>query len=136
MGKAKKVAVFASSIYGNMIQQMQEGISKTAVEKGVKLIYFAGFSDSFSREYYDQYAMYDEGDIVPFKIPDLKDFDGVILLTTSFPVDYNNRIVSLLEGIDIPVINLGGEDEKFYNIINDEILSYSNIVEHVITEHG
>ena len=35
MGKAKKVAVFASSIYGNMIQQMQEGISKTAVEKGV-----------------------------------------------------------------------------------------------------
>lgn len=136
MGKTKKVAVFASSIYGNMVQDMQEGISKTAVENGVKLIYFAGFSDSFSREFYDQYAMYDEGDIVPFKIPNLNDFDGVILLTSSFPVDYNERIFSLLDGIDIPVINLGGVNDAYYNIVNDEVLSYSNIVEHVITEHG
>lgn len=139
MGKKdnrKKVAVFVSNIYGNMIKDMQRGISAAALERGVKLIFFASFSDSFSRQYYNQYDKYDEGDIVPFKIPDLKDFDGAILIVSSFAVDYKERIDNILLSSGIPVINLGGRDERYYSIINDEKKCFGNVVEHVITEHN
>ena len=136
MGRRKKVAVFVSNIYGTMITDMQSGITDAALKEDVKLIYFASFSDSFSRKVYNQYIKYDEGDIAPFKIPDLKDFDGAILVTTSFPVDYKERIDNILLESGIPVINLGGEDDRYFNIVNDEITSFSNLVEHVITEHG
>lgn len=136
MGKRKKVAVFVSNIYGMMINEMQAGITEAALKEDVKLIYFASFSDSFSRKVYNQYEKYDEGDIAPFKIPDLEDFDGVILVTTSFPVDYKERIDRLLQDTGKPVINLGGEDERYYNIVNDEEASFSKVVDHVITEHG
>ena len=68
MGKRKKVAVFVSSIYGTLNHDMQVGISKTAVERNVKVVFFASFSDGFSKDFYDQYDKYDEGDIVSFKI--------------------------------------------------------------------
>ena len=136
MQKRKKVAVFVSSMYGSMVHDMQVGIREAALEHGVKLIFFASFSDGFSREVYDQYIKYDEGDIVPFKIPDLRDFDGAILLSTSFPAGYKERIDGILLSSGIPVINLGGYDDRYYSIINDEKKSYAGIVEHVIKEHG
>ena len=132
----KKVAVFVSSMYGSMVHDMQVGIQKAALEHGVKLIFFASFSDGFSREVYDQYIKYDEGDIVPFKIPDLRDFDGAILLSTSFPAGYKERIDGILTESGIPVINLGGYDERYYNILNDEESTFGSIIEHVIEEHG
>ena len=136
MQKRKKVAVFVSSMYGSMVHDMQVGIREAALEHGVKLIFFASFSDGFSREVYDQYIKYDEGDIVPFKIPDLRDFDGAILLSTSFPAGYKERIDGILLSSGIPVINLGGYDDRYYSVINDEKKSYAGIVEHVIKEHG
>ncbi len=136
MQKRKKVAVFVSSMFGSMVHDMQVGIQKAALERGVKLIFFASFSDGFSREVYDQYIKYDEGDIVPFKIPDLRDFDGAILLSTSFPAGYKERIDGILLDSGIPVINLGGLDERFYSIINDEKKSLKAIIDHIIEKHG
>ena len=136
MGKRKKVAVFVSSIYGTLNHDMQVGISKTAVERNVKVVFFASFSDGFSKDFYDQYDKYDEGDIVSFKIPNLEDFDGAVFVSSSFPVDYKKRIDKLLQDSNIPVINLGDLDERYYSIINNEPLSYSKIVEHLIEKHG
>ena len=119
MQKMKKIAVFVSSMYGSMVRDMQVGIQKAALEHGVKVIFFASFSDGFSREVYDQYIKYDEGDIVPFKIPDLRDFDGAILVSTSFPAGYKERIDGILIESGIPVINLGGYDERYYKDLRD-----------------
>ena len=132
----RKIAVFISDIYGAMIRDMQEGINAAAIERGVKVIYFASFSDGFSSEFYDQYVKYDEGDIVSFKLPDLSDFDGAILITSSFAEDYKKRVDKILIDSDIPVINLGGQDDRFYSIINHEEVSFGAVVEHVCKEHG
>ncbi len=136
MQNRKKVAVFVSNMYGALVRDMQVGIQEAALEEGVKLIFFASFSDSFSREVYDQYIKYDEGDIVPFKIPNLRDFDGAILLSTSFPAGYKERIDGILTESGIPVINLGGLDDRYYSVINDEKKSFGTIVEHLIEKHG
>ena len=83
--KRRKIAVFISNIYGPMIREMQDGINEAALERGIKIIYFASFSDGFSSKVYNQYVHYDEGDIVSFQIADLDDFDGCIVVDSSFP---------------------------------------------------
>lgn len=132
----KKVAVFVSGIYGAINYEMQHGIKVAALKEGVKVIFFAAFSDGFSREFYDQYEKYDEGDIVSFKIPDLRDFDGAIYVADSLPVDYKARVDKIIMDSGIPVINLGGYNENYYSILNDESKSFSAIVDHIIEEHG
>ena len=132
----KKVAVFVFNMYGAMIREVQEGLNRAALEEGVKLIYFASFSDGFSKKFYNQYIKYDEGDIVSFKLPDLSDFDGLVVITAGFPEDYNERIERLLASIDIPTVFLGGISNRYYNILNNEKASFKVIVEHVVKVHG
>ncbi|MBP3235298.1 MAG: GGDEF domain-containing protein [Eubacterium sp.] len=132
----KKIAVFVLNMYGAMIREMQEGLNEAALEQGIKLIYFAGFTDGFSSLFYDKYERYDEGDIVAFKLPDLSDFDGAIIIAASFTQKYQDRIDKILINADIPVVLIGGEDARYYNLINDEETSFSSMVEHVIEKHG
>ena len=88
----KKIAVLILNMYGAMVTDIQKGLNEAAFEEDVKLIYFASFSDGFSKEFYDQYVKYDEGDIVSFKLPNLDDFDGVIVVSCSFSPEYLKRI--------------------------------------------
>ncbi len=136
MNNRKKVAVFVSDMYGAMIRETQAGLNEAAVQKGIKLIYFVSFSDDFSRESYDQYAEYDKGDIVSFELPNLRDFDAVILISQSFPKRHAQRLNEILKDIDIPVVNLGGKDENYYSLISDDKGSFSDVVEHVVSVHG
>ena len=133
----KKVAVFVSHIYGEMVREIQAGIVRAAAQNDIKLVFFAGFSDDFSRNYYSQYSDYDKGDIVTFMLPDLKSFDGIISLETSYPHFQIESINEIFKKVKhCPIVTLGGIEDFSYNIITDEIKSYSSVVEHLITEHG
>ncbi len=132
----KKVAVFVADMYGAMIRETQLGLNETAMKAGIKLIYFASFSDDFSRRTYDQYAKYDEGDIVSFELPDLKEFDGVVLISQSFPKLHGERLDKILAKAGIPVINLGGNNPNYISLINDDCKSFGDVVEHVVSVHG
>ncbi len=134
--KRKKVAVFVSNMYGHMIRDMQEGLNEAALAENVKLIYFVSFSDEFSKEVYDKYVQYDEGDIVSFKLPDLNDFDGIVILAASFSEHFKERLDIILSKTNIPIIYLGGVNKNYYNLLNDEERTYSEVIEHVIEKHG
>ena len=137
MGTRKKVAVFSPNIYEPMTHAIQEGISKAAVELGIKVIYFASFSDNFSNKIYEQYNHYDEGDIVSFELPDLNDFDGIIRVDLTYgPYTLKHLDARLSEVKSIPIINVGGYDERYFNVVNDEIKTFENIVDHLIKVHG
>lgn len=134
--KRRKIAVFISNIYGPMIREMQDGINEAALERGIKIIYFASFSDGFSSKVYNQYVHYDEGDIVSFQIADLDDFDGCIVVDSSFPEFQRSFRDAVLAQTQIPVINIGSQDDRYYNVINDENKSFKSVIEHVIEKHG
>ena len=132
----RKVAVFSANIYEPMTHAITEGISKAALELGIKLIYFASFSDSFSNKIYEQYSDYDKGDIVSFELADLDDFDGIVRIDLTYGPYTLKHLDDRLAGVDIPVVNVGGFDERYCSIVNNENLSFENIVEHLITVHG
>ena len=136
MSQRKKIAVFTSHVYEPMCGMMQKGINAAAKELGIKLIYFASFSDSYSNRNYREYSRYDEGDTVAFDIPDLNDFDGAIKIDTYFGDKAEERLDQRLQHTSIPVINIGGYEEKYRNVCCDETRSFSEVVEHVITVHG
>lgn len=132
----KKIAVFTSHVYEAMSGLMQKGINAAARDCGVKIIYFAGFSDSYSYKNYGEYTRYDEGDNVSYDIPDLDDFDGVIKISTYFSELSKIHLRDLLSNIDIPVINIGGQDDSLRSIYCDETRSFGEVVEHLISCHG
>ena len=132
----KKVAVLVSNIYGHMINDMQDGLIEAAKELDVKLIFFASFSDGFSRQFYDQYVKYDEGDLVSFMLADLNDFDGVVFLSDSFSRDYRARLNELIKDVKTPVINVGKNNNNKISLINDEDQSFSKVIEHIVEVHG
>lgn len=136
MDKRKKVAVFSPNIYEPMTHSIQEGISKAALELGIKVIYFASFSDSFSNKIYDQYQNYDEGDIVSFELPDLDDFDGIIRIDLAYNENCVEHLDKRLSEAKIPIINVGGYDERYFNVVTNEKASFYNIVDHLIKVHG
>ncbi|MBO4473762.1 MAG: GGDEF domain-containing protein [Clostridiales bacterium] len=132
----KKVAVFSANIYEPMTHAIQEGIIKAARELDVKLFFFASFSDSFSSEIYEQYATYDEGDVVVFELPDLDDFDGIVRVDLTYGPFTLKHLDERLANTKLPIVNVGGFDDRYPSIVNDEISSFSNIVDHLITVHG
>ena len=132
----KKIAVFTSHVYEPMSGMMQKGINDAALDCGVKVIYFASFSDSYSVRNYDEYTKYDQGDNVSFDIPDLSDFDGVIKICTYFNPVVKEHLKHILDKVTIPVINIGGYDADYRNIICDDSHTFSEIVNHLIDVHG
>lgn len=136
MGARKKIAVFSSNIYEPMVQTMLRGITKGAEELGIKLICFTSFSDSYSSKTYKKFRRYDEGDVVSVELPDLNDFDGVIKVDQSASGFFSEHLMKRISGIDIPVINVGSKVDGMLNILNDEVRSFEDVVEHVITVHG
>ena len=136
MGARKKIAVFSSNIYEPMVQTMLRGITKAAMELGIKLICFTSFSDSYSSKTYSKFVRYDEGDIVSVELPDLDDFDGIIKVDQSASGYFAEHLMKRLQGITIPVINVGSKVDGLINILNDEERSFEDVVEHVITVHG
>ncbi|MBR3032101.1 MAG: GGDEF domain-containing protein [Clostridiales bacterium] len=136
MEQRKKVAVFSPNIYEPMTHAIQEGISKAALELGIKVIFFVAFSDDFSNRMYEQYKNYDEGDIAAFELPDLNDFDGIIRIDLAYGPYAQKHLDERLSEVSIPIINVGGYDERYFNVVSDEIDSFYNIVDHLIDVHN
>lgn len=136
MDHRKKVAVFSANIYEPMTHAILEGISKAARELDIKFICFASFSDSFSSEIYEQYSAYDLGDVVTFELPDLDDFDGIIRIDLTYGPHTLKRLDERLADCHTPIVNVAGYDTRYVSIVNNEEKSFSNLVEHLITEHG
>ena len=136
MDARKKVAVFSPNIYEPMTHAIQEGISKAALELGIKVMFFVSFSDDFSDKIFEQYRLYDEGDIAAFELPDLDTFDGIIRVDLSYNPYCLEHLDNRLSKAKIPIINVGGYDERYFNVISNEYDSFINIVEHLIKKHG
>ena len=119
-----------------MSAQMQKGLTDAARWYGVKLIFFASFGDSYSSRNYGKFSKYDEGDCVSFDIPNLKDFDGVIKISTYFSEVIKNHLKVILSENDIPVINIGMIDEEHLSITCDDKATFAKVVDHVVRFHG
>ena len=134
--KRKKIAVFIAALYEDMVRQTVEGLLSAVRAEDEKLIFFTGFADNHTSQNYDLYQDYDTGDFVVYLLPDLKEYDALITFDTYMTGSFIAPMDQLKKEAPCPVITLGSNKEGTYSIANDQDISFRELIEHVIDEHG
>ena len=135
MGR-RKIAVFISALYEDMVRETVEGLLRAACGEDMKIIFFTSFADNHTSQNYDRYQDYDIGDFVVYLLPDLSEYDALISFDTYMTGSFIEPIDRLKKEAPCPVITLGTVKEGTYSIVNDQDLSFSELIEHIITVHG
>lgn len=131
----KKIAVFISALYEDMVRQTVDGLLKAAEGENAKIIFFTSFADNHTSQNYDRYQDYDIGDFVVYLLPDLKEYDALISFDTYMTGSFIEPINRLKKAVPCPVVTLGTVKEGTYSVVNDQDKSFAELIEHVIDVH-
>ena len=131
----KKIAVFISALYEDMVRQTVDGLLDAAGKENVKIIFFTSFADNHTSQNYDRYQDYDTGDFVVYLLPDMKDYDALISFDTYMTGSFIEPIDRLKKAVKCPVITLGTVKEGTCSIVNDQDRSFGEVIEHLIDVH-
>ena len=132
----KKIAVFISALYEDMVRETVEGMLGAAAGENVKIIFFASFADNHTSQNYGLYQDYDTGDFVVYLLPDLKEYDALITFDTYMTGSFIEPINRLKKVAPCPVVTLGTVKEGTCSIVNDQDLSFAEVIRHLISAHG
>ncbi len=132
----KKIAVFISALYEDMVRETVEGLLKAACGENLKILFFTSFADNHTSRNYDRYQDYDIGEFVVYLLPDLKEYDALITFDTYMTGSFIAPIDQLKKEAPCPVITLGTVKEGTHSVVNDQALSFTELIEHLIKMHG
>lgn len=132
----KKIAVFISALYEDMVRETVEGLLKAASGENLKILFFTSFADNHTSRNYDRYQDYDFGEFVVYLLPDLKEYDALITFDTYMTGSFIEPIDRLKKAAPCRVVTLGTVKEGTYSIVNDQALSFTELIEHLIDTHG
>ncbi len=127
----KKVAVFGNGWSNEYLELVMEGIWKRAKESNVDLFLFANYSAGGEKEEDNV------GEKSIFTLPNIEDFDGVILLANIINMD-NERVYLNREVLKhrIPAVSLEYQMDGIPYIGTDTYDGVFRLVTHLIEEHG
>lgn len=95
-------------------------------------LYIFNSSGNWSRD-----QKYNQGEYNIFQLPDLGEFDGIILDLNNVEISSVIRqAVTRAKESKVPVISIGSEREDFYYVGIHNQKAMAGIVEHLVTEHG
>lgn len=126
-----KIAVFAGGWGDEYLQEVVCGIYEAAKKANTDVFTFVNFSthaDTLTPNI---------GEFNLFTLPDLKDFDGVILMANSFnmieEIDYLSRKV---KKAGIPAVSIEYQFDDIVSVFTDNYSGMYDLAKHVIAEHG
>ncbi len=127
----KRVAVFANGWSNDYLQEVTDGILKSAKENNADIFVFVNHSA------YAESAKQNIGESNIFRLPDLEQFDGVILLANSFNSDSElEYLQNKIAETKIPAVSLEYKIDGVTTVITDTYTGMYKLAEHVIMEHG
>lgn len=127
----RRVAVFANGWGMEYLREVVTGIYGGARDADIDIFVFVNYS-SFSG---DEQINNSESNI--FRLPELRDFDGVVLLGNSFnrPEEVEFVYHKVMDA-GIPAISLEFDYEGIRTISTDNYHGMYELVKHVVQEHG
>lgn len=127
----KKIAVFSSPWSGEHVGGVLMGMRQKALESGADVYIFNSYGG------YEGGTDFNGGEFRIFKLPDLREFDGVLLLLNSVSsIQYIDVILEKVRECGLPCFSLDQEIEGTYFIGTDNYRAMYDMVEHLIMEHG
>ncbi len=127
----KKIAVFATGWACEILSQFLEGLTDRLKSTETDVFLFTcypTYTDKPERR---------QGQFNIFRLPDLKQFDGIVLFasTLSYTDDLTDFMQKCRE-LDIPVISQGMQQKGMYYIGSDNYSGSRTLCEHLINEHN
>lgn len=127
----KKIAVFANGWSNQYLELILEGVRKRAMEENMDLFYFVNFSSGSESD------IDNVGERCVFTLPNICEFDGVILLANTINMDYEREMLrKTIVKNAIPAISLEYELEGIPYIGTDTYQGVYELTRHVIEEHN
>ncbi len=127
----KKIAVFASGWGDEYFREVVYGISEEAKRENIDVFVFVNFSIRVAD------TASNVGEFNIFTLPDLEDFDGIVLLANSFNLTKElEYFKEKLKELTIPVISVEYEFENTLSLVSDNYAGMYDLVRHVVEEHG
>ena len=128
---SKRVAVFSSSWNDEYLYGYLKGVWKTAQKHNIDVYVFNTYGDA------ELYEDFNRCEYNIYKLPNLKDFDGVLIISTnvgSIPwlEDLQRRIMQT----KIPSISIEQDIEGLKYMGTDNYAAMRDMVEHLVLEHG
>ncbi len=127
----RKIAVFANGWNNEYLSLCVKGIQKGAKECGVDIFLFVDYAT------YNDTEDNIRGELNILNLPDLRDFDGVLMLgNTLAALGEIDILTEKIRQAGIPAICLNYSVEGMDCILTDNESGMRELVEHMITVHG
>ena len=125
-----KIAVFANGWGTEYLREVVTGVSEVAEPLGYDVFCFINFSVM------QDINKNNQGELDIYKLPDLSDFDGVILLANSFNTKEEEIYVhEQVIKSGIPAVSVEYEFDDITTIKTDNFFGMFELVTHMIEEH-
>lgn len=129
MATKKKIAVFTNGWSPEFIQLVMAGMRKYSDEHTVDIHTFISYaSDSADDEEKN-------GEFNIFKLPDLSQYDGLIVLANTFCQYERTNVEAILKSATIPTVCLEYEYDGLHFIGSDNYSGMYELAEHVFRDH-
>lgn len=129
--KKKKIAVFSGGWGGEFLQETLAGIVQSAYRDRADVFAFVNYSIR------GDHPSVNDGEINIYRLPDIREFDGVILFANTFnrqwEIDY---LTTGIKQNNIPCVALEYPLEGIPCISTDNSYGMRELVEHMIDRHG
>ena len=128
----KRIAVFVNGWGSDYLQEILHGISGRAKSANADIFAFVNYS-AFAETNSDN----NYGEMNIFKLPEMEDFDGAIVMANSFNMQEEIDYVSTkLTEAGIPAISIEYDLEGFASIGSDNYSGMYDLAEHMIQVHN
>lgn len=126
-----RILCFMGEITVDFQSSLMQALSEKAVELGHNIEFFINFNTDRIN------AMHGEIERKIFCIPDISNYDYIILCLDTFAITGMSEEVAnyFAKNAKCPVISVRENDERFYNILYEDKSSMAEMVEHFITVH-
>lgn len=124
------IAVIASGIDEEYQQSILRGIHLYAAQHNVNIAHFIAFGGILSNR------KYDHGEYNIYQLPNFSLFDGVILLSNTFPSELAEKLYARIRAAGIPAVSVDKElgNMNYIGIRNADAME--QITRHFIEKHG
>ncbi len=127
----KKIAIFATGWASDILFHFMEGMRDQLQNYDADMYLFLNYGT------YGETENSRHGELNIFKLPDISQFDGVVIITNliDFP-GIAEEIVERCQKAGVPVISHGRIIPGIPNVITDNTAGTKTLTEHLIKEHG
>lgn len=127
----RKIAVFTTGWCGEILSQFLTGMQNAFKNEQVDLFLFLCYPI-----YIDTPAV-KQGELNIFSLPDLKDFDGMVIFGSGLNFQLEtDKLLSRAAKAHIPVIMQGEKREGTYYIGSDNYVATRSMCDHLMRKHG